>query len=92
MRQCLVCGRKFLAPNTLGRPPETCSLKCRKQRKSDQREDSRQRARRRGIPAHMHGTSTGATLYLCHCTECRKWWREYQRARRKAQKAAAVHG
>lgn len=90
MRQCLVCGGAFDAPSGRGRPPETCSPGCLKKRKSEQRRETKDRAIARGCPDDMHGTQTGATHYECHCDKCRAWWRDYQRARRAAQKAATA--
>lgn len=90
MRQCLVCGQGFPPPAGRGRPPETCSPECTAARKRQKREESRQRAIKRGqIPANAHGTSTGATYYGCTCTACRKWAREYKQSRRAILKAAA---
>lgn len=89
MRQCLVCGGAFDIPHSRGRPPETCSRECLNKRKAQQRKETKKRAIARGCPDHMHGTLTGATHYECHCAQCKKWWRDYQRARRAAQKAAA---
>ena len=89
MRQCLVCGGAFTNTNR-GRPPETCSPECLSKRKSEQRRETKERAIARGCPDDMHGTQTGATHYECHCAKCRGWWRDYQRARRAAQKAAAT--
>ncbi|GAA2553747.1 hypothetical protein GCM10010409_31080 [Mycolicibacterium diernhoferi] len=92
MRQCLVCGRKFAAPTTRGRPPETCSPEHAAVRKTVQRTESRDRAIERGISDDhdLHGTSTGYTYYGCRCNRCRRWAREYKQAQRKAQKAVAT--
>jgi len=89
MRQCLVCGGAFPEPTHRGRPPETCSPKCLNKRKAQQRRETKNRAIARGCPPELHGTQTGATHYDCKCPKCRAWWRDYQRARRAAQKAAA---
>jgi hypothetical protein len=90
MRQCLVCGGAFDTPSNRGRPPETCSPECLNKRKAQQRKETKNRAIKRGCPDNMHGTQTGATHYECHCAKCRMWWRDYQRTRRAAQKAAAA--
>lgn len=88
MRQCLVCGSGFEPASFRGRPPETCSPACLKKRKAQQRRETKERAVARGCPPELHGTQSGATHYSCHCDKCRKWWRDYQRARRAAQKVA----
>lgn len=88
MRQCLVCGELFDIPSHRGRPPETCSQVCLNKRKAQQRRETKDRAIARGCPPELHGTQTGATHYMCHCDKCKKWWRDYQRERRAARKAA----
>lgn len=88
MKQCLVCGKDLDPPQGRGRPPTTCSPKCRTARKVQQKVDARKLATKRTTPKHAHGTSTGATYYGCHCPKCRKWWRTYQRTRRAGIKAA----
>ena len=90
MRQCLVCGGAFNTPSNHGRPPETCSLACLKKRKAEQRKETKERAIARGCPPESHGTQTGATHYCCNCDKCKLWWRNYQRTRRAAQKAAVA--
>lgn len=87
MRQCQVCGDVFDAPAGRGRPPETCSPKCYRKRRNQQRREAKVRAAERGCPEHLHGTQAGATHYGCHCPKCREWWRTYQKARRAAKKA-----
>ncbi|QFP97135.1 hypothetical protein SEA_NIEBRUSAYLOR_89 [Mycobacterium phage NiebruSaylor] len=87
MRTCLVCGTPIKEPIGRGRPTELCSDKCRAERKMQQRSESRRRAIARGIPAHLHGTSTGSTYYRCSCDKCREWSRTYQQARRRGQLA-----
>jgi hypothetical protein len=89
-RWCLVCNSPFVTPRQKGRPPETCSPECLNERKRQQRRETKERAIARGCPDDMHGTQTGASHYECRCTKCRMWWRDYQRARRAAQKAAVA--
>lgn len=91
MKRCLVCGNLFEEPAGRGRPAQMCSAKCRAARKITQREQSRQRAIARGIPAHLHGTSTGSTHYRCTCSKCRKWSREYQQTRRAGKREQMTH-
>lgn len=86
-RHCLVCGRAFDWPGR-GRPSETCSPECHRQRKNGQREETRQRAVARGCPANLHGTSTAYTHYKCTCAKCKLWARTYKQHRRKARKEA----
>lgn len=87
-RICQVCNRKFPSPPGKGRPPETCSPKCRERRRAQQRLASSERAIARGIPAHVHGTITGYTFYKCTCARCRGWSARYQSARRAEKKGA----
>lgn len=87
-RTCLVCGKDFVAPGGIGRPPETCSPDCFDARRREQRAASQGRALERGIPESAHGTSTGYTYFRCPCGRCRRWAREYKQAQRVA--AAAV--
>ena len=86
-RQCLVCHQTFEWPGR-GRPSETCSQECHRQRKNVQREETRQRAVARGCPDHLHGTSTGYSHYRCSCAVCKLWARTYKQSQRKKEKEA----
>lgn len=90
MRQCLVCGNPFSVETGPGRPPETCSAKCRAERKNLQREQSRQRAATRGCPPEAHGTASGYTHFMCSCAKCRRWARTYQQSRRTGHHPTTV--
>lgn len=83
MPECLVCGTEFDWEPQPGRVPKTCSEDCRRTRKTQQSEQSRQRAAARGCPDHLHGTSTGYSHYKCDCTKCTTWARGYKRKRRE---------
>lgn len=94
MKHCIVCGRVLDSTPTRGRPSMVCSDACRYTRKNAQREESRQRAAKRGCPPHMHGTCAGYTQYKCDCDACKLWARTYKADWRSKRKEATVkaHG
>jgi hypothetical protein len=87
---CTVCGKEYEDdPTAPGRRPRvTCGApECRRARKHRKTQESNRRTHNTECPPDKHGTGVGYTLYRCGCPECSRWAREYQRERRRKQRA-----
>lgn len=84
---CVTCKKPFEWSRTgPGAAPITCSYECRRKRRNQQ--NKRYRAEAPECPPDKHGTSAGYTHYLCDCSLCSKWAREYKQEWRRRRAGA----